>query len=62
MLASRQLMKPVIRLIQLISFDNFGKCLAFNSTLLKDMVGLVTQCQDETCFENIICIIAQISS
>jgi|688.fasta_scaffold278480_1 hypothetical protein len=50
MLASRQLMKHVVRLIQIISLDNNGKKIAFTTNLIKDFVGLISQCQDPSCF------------
>ena len=44
MLASKATMKPVVRLVQLISLDSQGKRLAFQGNLIKDFVGLVHQC------------------
>lgn len=44
-------MKPIVRLIQVISLDNIGKKVAFNNNnLLKDFVGLINQSQDPSCF------------
>lgn len=50
MLVSRLLMKPIVRLIQVISLDNLGKKIAFEGDLIRDFVGLVSQCQDPSCF------------
>lgn len=62
-MVSKQLMKPIVRLIQVISLDNIGKKIAFNNNnLLKDFVGLINQNQDPTCFEYIISALGQISS
>ncbi len=56
-------MKPVVRLIQVISLDNIGKKIAFNNNnLLKDFVGLVNHCQDPSSFEYIVSALGQISS
>jgi len=62
MLVNRQLMKPTVRLIQLISLDNLGKRIAFSGDLIRDFVGLVGQCQDSGCFEYVVTVLAQISS
>lgn len=62
MLASKQLMKHVVRLIQIISLDNNGKKIAFTTNLIKDFVGLISQCQDPSCFQYIIGTLGQISS
>jgi hypothetical protein len=55
-------MKPIVRLIHAISLDAFGKKLAFTNNLLKDLVGLMNQNQDASCFEYIISALGQISS
>lgn len=52
-----------MRLLQLISLDAHGKRILFNNNNLhKDLIGIVTQCQDPSCLEYIIDTLGQISS
>lgn len=56
-------MKPIVRFLQLISLDNHGKRILFSkNSLHRDLIGLVSQCQDVSCLEYIIYTLGQISS
>ena len=45
LLASRHLMKPTLRLLQMISLDSYGRRVLFvNNHLHRDFVGLIHQC------------------
>jgi hypothetical protein len=63
LLAQKSLVKPVVRILQLISLDSQGKRLLFaGNSLHKDLISLVGQCQDPECLEYVINTLGQISS
>lgn len=63
MLSSKLLIKPVLRIIQLISLDNQGKRLLFShSDVQKQLIRLINKCNDLSCLEYIIYTLGQISS
>jgi hypothetical protein len=50
MLNSRPLMKFIVRFIQLVSLDGYGKrALFINSNLHKELIGAISQCHDPIC-------------
>jgi SUMO ligase MMS21 Smc5/6 complex component len=56
-------MKSIARLLQLISLDGYGKKILFHeNNLHRDLIGVVTQCQDPMSLEYIINTLGQISS
>lgn len=63
MLSSKLLMKPTLRIIQLISLDNQGKRLLFSEPdVQKQLINLINKCSDLSCLEYIIYTLGQISS
>ena len=63
LLASRQLMKPTLRLINAMTMDKYGRSLIFtNTTMYRDILALVGNCSDESCLQYIIIIIEHLSA
>jgi hypothetical protein len=63
MIACQQLVKPIARLLQVISLDGHGKRVLFaNNYLHRDLINIVTQCQEPICLEYILDVLGQISS
>ena len=63
LLASRQLMKPTLRLINAMTMDKYGRSLLFtNTNMYRDILALVGSCSDEASLQYIIIIIEHLSA
>ena len=63
LLASRQLMKPTLRLINSMAMDKYGRNIIFtNTNMYRDILALIGNCSDETCLQYIMVIIEFLSA